>query len=320
IDEQDPLPEDLVTQLLERQRILVIIDRLSEMNEATKNLIRPGDSAFPANALLVTSRTEENLDDVEKIIIEPLKIEGNQLSEFMSAYLAARKKRKLFVDAEFFGYCQKLSLLVGPRKITVLLAKLYAEQMISAKENAVLGELPTNIPDLMLRYLNEINRGVGKDRLEDRTVHHYAKLVAWESLKKNFRPAPASLDEVIKAFGETENPIQMIEYLEDRLHLIKTIKPAMDKVGFTLDPLSEYLAGLHVVESNHTDRQWREFLIAADDALGAPDTIKGFLLAVRDCCMTDEYRPTVPKFVLDELAERAGLSPAPQAPPRQPVT
>jgi HEAT repeat protein len=99
------------------------------------------------------------LGKVTKTTLKPLRIEGNRLSSFMEAYLTQRGKRDRFTDTEFFDACSRLSTMVGTRNITVLLAKLYAEQLIAAKEGTLVGAqgfapLPDNIPDLMLSYLN----------------------------------------------------------------------------------------------------------------------------------------------------------------------
>jgi hypothetical protein len=40
---------------------------------------------------------------------------------------------------------------------------------------------------------------------------------------------------------------------------------------------------------------------------GAPDAIKEFLLAVRDCCLAKGSDMKVPNFLSDELANRAGV-------------
>ena len=72
----------------------------------------------------------------------------------MDAYLTQQGKRELFDDPEYFEVCRKLSLMVGEKDITVLLAKLYADQLVAAKEDLEAKDLPDNIPDLMLCYLN----------------------------------------------------------------------------------------------------------------------------------------------------------------------
>ncbi len=308
-NETEAISEELLERLLRQRRVLVIVDHFSEMSEATRKAIRPESPDFPVNALVITSRTEEKLGQVTKSSLKPLRIEGNHLSSFMEAYLMQRGKRDSFTDSEFFDACSRLSTMVGQRNITVLLAKLYAEQMIAAKEGLSVGDLPNNIPDLMLCYLNELNRSVTGDKLDNRTVQQDAKAIAWECLKGTFRSATGKRESAIVALNE-DNAEVRLEYLENRLHLIQTIGPAQDKIRFALDPLAEYLAGLHLVGlyGDHKD-SWRNFLDLADSQPGGADAIKGFLSAVQDCCLAPCGAETkVPEFVVEELGKRTSLS------------
>ena len=257
------------------------------MPEATRQEIRPGQPEFPANALVITSRLEEQLGGVPPTTIKPLRIQGNRLSSFLEAYLTQRGKRECFDDAEFFDACRRLSLMVGTRDITVLLAKLYAEQMIATKESAAESILPGTIPDLMLSYVNELNRGIDRPKQGDRTVHRVTKVIAWECLKRIYRPTPAPREDVLTALRGEQDAEALLSYLEDRLRLIQTIGAGRNQIRFALDPLAEYLAGLYVVEvfGDNVDA-WEEFFAHAETLPGAPDAIRGFLLAVRDCCLT----------------------------------
>lgn len=316
-NEPNSISEELLERLLRQRRILVIVDHLSEMSEATRKAIRPELPDFCVNALVITSRTEETLGRVVKTTLKPLRIEGNRLSSFMEAYLMQRGKRDRFTDSEFFDACSRLSAMVGARNITVLLAKLYAEQLITAKEGTAADQLPDNIPDLMLSYLNELNRSVTGDQFDDssdgerfssRTVQQDAKAIAWECLKQTYRPAPAKREDAIAALGG-DNAEARLKYLEDRLRLIQTIGPALDQIRFALDPLAEYLAGLQLLENYGKNQgQWRKFLTQAAAMPGAPTAIKGFLLAVRDCCIAKGAESKVPDFVAQELGKQAGLA------------
>jgi HEAT repeat protein len=306
--EEDPIPEEFLLRLLQRRRILVIVDHFSEMPEATRQEIRPGHPEFPANALIITSRLEEQLGGVPPTMVKPLRIQGNRLSSFLEAYLTQRGKREYFDDVEFFEACRRLSLMVGTRDITVLLAKLYAEQMIAAKEGPAARVLPDTIPDLMLSYVNEVNRGIDHPKQEDRTVHRVAKVIAWECLKRTYLPTPAPREDVLAALGGEQDAEAMLSYLEDRLRLIQTVGAGRNQIRFALDPLAEYLAGLYVVDAygDHVDA-WEQFFAHAEALPGAPDAIRGFLLAVRDCCLAQRADAKVPAILVGELAKRAGV-------------
>ncbi|AFY52766.1 HEAT repeat-containing protein [Rivularia sp. PCC 7116] len=308
IGESQAIPQELVEKLLRQRKILVIIDRLSEMSEATRKQIRPASPGFPANALIVTSRLEESLDNVPKTTIKPLRVAGNQLSSFMEAYLYQRGKRHLFNDAEYFDACKRLSLMVGKRNITVLLAKLYAEQMISRadkEQEQFVDDLPLSIPDLMLSYLNELNRDAADIQLDNRTIQKVAKVIAWECLKYSYRPSPAKLDEVLEALGDSDSTNTYLQHLEKRLRVIQISEPGRDKVRFAIEPLAEYLAALHLVDTYQQDNhKWIEFINKAK-SVSDLDAIQGFLLAVQDCCATNSEE--VPSFVVTALSEFTGV-------------
>lgn len=306
IDIEEKIPNKLLERLLRRRRILVIVDHLSEMNEDTRRAICPAQPDFPINSLIVTSRFEEKLGGVTKTKIQPMRVAGNRLSSFMEAYLTQQGKRGLFDDAEYFDACRQLSLMVGQRNITVLLARLFAEQMIAAKEGTGKQDLPDNIPELMLSYLNELNQNVVSDTLDNCTVQKDAKIIAWECLRLKYRPTPAKRQDALNALGGDEPEIHL-NHLKERLGLIQIIGPAQDQVRFAVDPIAEYLAGLHLVDIYGSDEQkWRNFLNKADYVEGTPAAIQGFLLAVRDCCLA---QAGVPNFVVEELNQRTGVVP-----------
>jgi len=301
----DPISEDLLLELLKRKRVLVIVDHMSEMVETTRKYIRPGQAEFAANALIVTSRVEEKLDGVPKTIVRPLLVRGNRLASFMEAYLTSRGKRFQFDDDEFFAACRKLTSIVGKRNITVLLAKLYADQIIAVKDGILESDLPNNIPDLMFYYLNNINRIRGDTDPADQTVQSVAKIIAWECLKDRYRPVSAKRDVILGALSAEAEPEQLLGYLEKRLRLINTIGVERDQVRFSLDPLAEYLAGLHLVSIYGDDRQlWDLFLVKADQSLNTEESVQEFLSAVRDCCEAKCTDARIRSYILTELERR----------------
>ena len=314
IDATEPISDEFLEKLLRQRRILVIVDRLSELSEATRAQIRPGHPDFPANALIVTSRVEETLDEVPKTTVKPLRIEGNRLSSFLEAYLTQRNKRELFTDSEYFDACSQLSKLVGQRNITVLLAKLYAEQMIAKEEGVSEDNLPDNIPDLMLSYLNELNRDAAENEPDNSTIHKDAQIIAWECLRQYYHPAPAKREAILaemeaKTGAESEVVKARLKHLEKRLRIVQAVGPAQDQICFALDPLAECLAALYLVELYRDQKKpWEAWLTQADAMPGAPESIQGFLLAMRDCCLTRSAEIDVPDIILEELGKRVGLS------------
>jgi HEAT repeat protein len=320
----EPPSEDLLGRLLRDKRVLVIVDHFSEMGPETQKQIPFGDAAFPAAALTVTSRTDDALENLPKHVLRPPRIQGGQVASFLEGYLQERGKRDLFDDEDFFEACRRLTRMVGERDITVLLAKLYADQLIASKGGDSGGTgsgplggtgagTPGTIPELMLGYLNEVNRAAAEGDPDNNTLHRDAKAIAWECLKQTHWPAPVERSTVLKAMKQKEvadfEAEARLKYYEERLRLIQVVGVAKDKIRFALDPLAEYLAAMKVVDRNWgSEKEWKRFLERADGMPGAPEAIKGFLLAVRDCCLaTPDAR--VPAPVIEELGRRGGLDP-----------
>jgi len=309
IDEPGAVSDAMLLNLLRRKRILIIVDGLSELDEPTRKSISPSSPNFAVAALIVTSRLDEHLEEVPKTILTTHRIQGSRLSSFMELYLQRRQKRDLFDDSEYFNACSRLSSIVGDRFLTVLIAKLYAEQMIASKENPSEYLLPKNIPELMLRYLNEINRA-SHDRYDNRSVQLAAKVIAWECVKHTYRSGFAVKDVAVKELGGTTDAKEIIEHLESQLRIIKTVGVEQNQIRFTLDPLAEYLAGLHLLETfGENEERWHRFLNNALAQHGAPAAISGFVMATRDCCIAKESEITLPFHVIDGLTKLAGLDP-----------
>ncbi|CAH2572586.1 PBS lyase HEAT-like repeat [Planktothrix rubescens] len=311
IEAVKPISEELLEHLLRERRLLVIVDGYSEMRPATRNKIKPESPSFVANALIVTSRSDESLGSVNKTIIQMMRVHSSKLAEFLQAYVNKKGKQDLFkTDQELFQACIQLSKIVGERDITVLLAKLYADQLIPTEADHNTKNLPDNIPNLMLSYLNQLNYQLIEKELENHLenliVHRVTKVIAWECLKQTYRPTTVSLEIILKVLGEQWGEDQAkthLKYLENSLHIVEILKPSEDQIRFSLDPLAEFLAGLYLVDLyKDNEKLWTEFLAQADHQPGAPESIKGFLQAVQDCCQ--KKKDIVPKMILEELSQR----------------
>jgi hypothetical protein len=306
VDEKDIISDELLTRLLLERRILVVVDRFSELSKSTQLEIKTSVSDIPVNAVILTARNRHGLEDIIKTYIKPSPLNAELLPSFIGSYLDKRQKRCFYPDTtEFLQACVQLSGMDKRREVTVLLAKLYAEQMISAKEKEQKSKLrlPNTIPDLMLNYLNELNQGKKNKggKFSNHDVRRDAKIVAWECLKQTLQPSLARLNNVIPIIGG-ENAEARLEHLaQNSLGILQQIPPE-DQVRFTLDPLAEYLAALHLLEINNSNAQaWKE-IITRIEALSTPNMlIQGFLLALRDCCLLQGEEHGIPNFVLEYL-------------------
>ena len=308
---KDPIPVRLFEQLLRDRRVLVIMDGLSEMVDTSTGpgTARPEHPEFPVNALVVTSRGDEKL--TADLTIEPQRIDSTHLLVFINSYLTEAGQKQL-TDSDLFEASRRLAELVTIESgITPLLARLFAEQLVGLqKRKEPIQKLPGNVPELMLAYLNSLNRDRKKSEPDDPTLHRAAKIAAWECLSATFRPGqPGSENAIRDALAQSRLDTAFLDRLVE-LRLVNTDEPAKTQVRFALDALCEYLAAMKVLD-DHTNpaESWHAFLEEADKKPGAPKSIRGFLLALRDCCQVQVPKYPALRQIVDELAKRAGLDP-----------
>ncbi len=259
---------------------------------------------------MVTSRLKEPLGGVPSYKVKPLRIDDAAvLTTFMTRYLEERGAREKFAPADISSACARL-FRIGSEShgkqgaITVLLAKMYAEQLIGSRESGGVADLPRDIPSLMFGYLNEINRRHGKDET-DTSVHLAATSLAWAIVQKTMRPGSMTRAAAVEALRPSG--AEMLEYIERKLGLVQTAGPR-DGIRFSLDPLAEYLAALHVVETyGSIEWTWNAFLAQAEEHANDVRSVAPFLLAVRECALDPARHGIVPAYVPARLGEIAGL-------------
>jgi len=303
IGEANELPEWLCEELSRDQRILVIIDGLSEM-DIVADAPLPLHPEFSVAALIITSRSESLWDDVNHIDIRPRRIDRDHLLPFMNTYLG--KASQNLKDDQVWDACKQLSDLVGAgRSITPLLAKLYAEQLANAPSRW--NGIARNIPDLVLGYVTTLNRERRSDDPEYVTLHLAAELTAWECCRTTFNAGYARKEKVLNVL-DAQGGLKpdLFELLEKRLRLVRTIPPAETHIEFVLDPIAEYLAGIWLVQMFQTDKEWLDFLDQAGRVESSPESVSAFLAAVLDCCRhVEHFNGSL--SVLQEFKDRIGV-------------
>lgn len=193
--------------------------------------------------------------------------------------------------------------------ITPLLARLFAEELVHLqKRRHPIQQLPRSVPDLILAYLNALNRNRTDDDPDDPTLHRAAMIAAWECVGATFRPGqPGSKEAIRNSLVDAGIDAGLLDRME-KLGIVRTVEPAKTQVRFDLDPLSEYLAALKLLDDNsNSPALWHAFLATGDGKDGAPNSIKGFLTAVRDCCNARSATLRLPDFLHPGIACRLAL-------------
>lgn len=321
----EPLPLELVEQLWHRQRLLVIADRGVEMAATT-----PWSAISAPQALVLTAppAVDPGLGTLPYTTLQPLPIEPKGLWSFMTAYLEARAKQDpggpnlvdLFDDDDYALGSDRLRHITTDQPITPLLACLYLDQMIQERQGAG-GILPDSVPRLMLSYLTQLNRAIEPaQQRQNPAVQRDAKAVAWASVENTYRPTWITRETAIAALARVDGGAveERFQYLKDRLSFLQP-SDLGDRLRVILDPLAEYLAAAYLVEtfgeSEDPGAAWEQFLSQDLPAKltqtgGRVATVKGFILALRDCYLDQAGEDGIPDAVADRLARTVDLDPA----------
>jgi hypothetical protein len=286
--------------LVKTRRVVVIIDGASEMPAFTKGGGARVDETFPACALIVTARSCEPFRPGGYTDILPQRIDSDHLIPFMNTYLAHLDVQ--IDDSRLYEACRRLSDLVGKeRGITPLLAQMYARTLVQFSDRRSLAPiLPNSIPELMLIYVNVLNRGETSKEWGDIEVQTASKQLAWNCIRHTYHPNLGAVADVVP------NPVsqELFSYLEHRLRLIDT---AGDSYEFVFDPLAEYLGAIRVVESNRGDETlWIRLIKSLDEASGPGRQTAGFLVALHDSLTWRGRSCDVPPYIIEQIRSRVG--------------
>jgi hypothetical protein len=130
------------------------------------------------------------------------------------------------------------------------------------------------------------------------TIYSDIQAIAWECLQSTFYPNTATLDNITKVLRKLDSktePNQRLNYLVDELRVVEIVGNAKDQVRIVLDPMAEYLAGLHLLKIYGDNlRSWKNFLNRVDKSK-KPAT-QEFIFAVYDCCRVAGFTSVVNLF------------------------
>ncbi len=165
--------------------------------------------------------------------------------------------------------------------------------------------MPTNVPELMLNYLNFLNRSRASDNPDNPTVHLFAKRIAWICVEKTLKPDAARKTEILSLLSGDSQAEHIIDYMTNTLGLLVVNEPAETDLAFDLDPLAEYLAALYLIEwyKGHTG-YWKAFFRRVDQISGAPASTRGFLFALLDCADVYSKEYELPDMLEASLHDR----------------
>ena len=306
----EDLPDDLVHGLLAKQRLLVIVDALSELGPETQAHLRQVFAeSVPLNAIILTSRAEPRLEALDRTTLYPMLIDAVGIVPFLSEYL----NQILDVDQ----LKEELSLLqLGERilalaqssrrkiPVTPLLVTLFINSAVQrVLDDRSLNDMPDLVPEVFIDYLRRLNASaVGGDiAVANEVYSRAAQVLATVSVGRMLIPQDFPPDTAIEALAREhlgKEDTSLIERFVASGLLERRMPGGIHVLRFALDPVAEYLAAidqLHRLKGAPTE-DWEKHIAELQRITGSSVGSGDFLVALSAC-----YRAYQRDFALPEI-------------------
>ena len=295
---QEAPPVEFLRALLSKGRLWVVVDRVSERQQSTRDAIAKVYRSISPKVMLCTARFPITIDGEKTLILKPLPLDSDTLLGFIGEQLRAAHAANLFPSlgnqgALIQGLAKQITIGTEELPITPLLVKILVSQAIELVRTHgpdALEKLAGSVPEAYFTYVerldatntNELPKLSGFSASE--LIRRAASIVAFVELGDDFRPKPVSAATVQQALiaepmlPETTS-VGFLQRLQDNGLIVRRIVGTVSSVEYILDPLAECLAAFeHARRCGSDQTQWSD-LIHRVSARGEP--AKGFMLALR---------------------------------------
>jgi hypothetical protein len=289
---EEDVEGDILNALLRKQRIVVIVDRLSERSSETleqiKTIYRSAYRSARIEALVITTRIKMRPHGSDPIYLYPRPLDASNLLRFMLVLLEDQAQRvrgqvqpeeelnsappkaalsspeyQLAVGEYLTGLFRSAGDVDGSKTaILPLPVRLFVEESIRLLNiGHSLDELPATLPDVYFRYLERVNPADStvKNFMTNDDFLRASMALAKLALGEDFIPKEFFKDEAretLRAHGWTDpvklDPIQRM--LDNGILLEKTVI-GHSRLRFVLDPVAENLAASAYVRQCDGDVQ-----------------------------------------------------------------
>jgi photosystem II stability/assembly factor-like uncharacterized protein len=290
----ETIEDELFNALLKRQRLLVVIDRVSERSSATQRYIETIYRSGSIGCLVLTSRNEIAIDGAQSKYIYPQPLNSATLLNFMTGLLAVflHSNQNMENSGRISGLGIEEQLELGKRlaalirlhteggneevPLVPLVVRLFVEQAARLIQTGqALDNLPLSLPEVYFRHLRQVNP-------EDTSVPHYldgdrmlriSKVLAKMAIGENFVPKEFSRQQAIAALvgvGEAvTNSSDPLIRLKLNGILLEKAGGLVTKFRFSLDPIAEFLAAAAYADECVNDGgKWETLLQTSSAAPG----------------------------------------------------
>ncbi|MGE3509738.1 MAG: hypothetical protein AB7N65_12735 [Vicinamibacterales bacterium] len=255
------LDDELVEALLRTQRVLVIVDRLSEHSLETQKYLERIYRSASVHALVITTRRECRVEGASPVLLYPEPLSDANLLRFMTSVLqndasSERMNAPTLSLADQLALAERVVALFESTRIAAtektpmlpLPVRLFVEEAKRLMVNGrALSELPLSVPAVYFNYLEQVNpAGVtGSNLLTASEMLRAATLLARCSLGDDFVPKPflrQDATDLLRQHGWA-NPqaLDPIQRLIDNGVLLERKGTGYSRVWFALDPIAETL-------------------------------------------------------------------------------
>jgi len=295
----EDLENDFCDVLLRKQRLLVIVDRLSERSPETQSYMRKLYRTTRLGALIVTSRTSLPVDGPVPTLLFPQPLNSASMLFFMTSLLATFAVNKnesgsgevgpLGTMTEQLKLGQLLASLIqlrtpdGKQEIPMLplQVRLFVEQAIDFLSiGKSLDDLPTSLPDVYVQYLKQVNpKTSASNSLSDDEMLRVAKTLGKLALQPNYMPkefSPEAARDALQSNGWASfDPIDPIERLKSNGVLFHREIGPYTRLRFALDPIAEFLGAFaYAEECGANQDSWNRILESSEAAPGFQIALK----------------------------------------------
>jgi photosystem II stability/assembly factor-like uncharacterized protein len=306
----EELPDDLIHGLLARQRLLVIVDALSELGPETQAHIEQiFAESVPINAIVLTSRIEPRFGALDRTTLYPMLIDATRIVQFISDYLDQIWDGDQLKDG-------RTQLRLGERVLTLaqsggqripvtpLLVTLCMDSAVQrVLDGQSLDEMPEVIPEVFIDYLRRLNASAmgGDLTVADEVFSRAAQILATVSVAAKLVPQDFAPDAAIEALEKEhvrQEAMPLIERLVASGLLERRMPGGILMLRFTLDPVAEYLAvidKLHRLQGAGPD-VWDAHIAELYAAVSSNAISDDYLVAFGIC-----YRTYQKDFVLPAI-------------------
>ncbi len=255
-----PVSETLCMALLNKKKIIAVIDGISEMPDIKKEFINPEKGAKNIHAVVYTSRKPVTLEFSSQIIPIGIKLSflDNLIDGFTNVYVGANKfeDQREILRTRIIDMIKNINESDPNKSIPIILLKLMidkASELIDQGKDLD-KSLPTTFYDLCESYISDMVRNMSYPAQSARKLRNAAVVsLGLSSLLSvdNFEDNLQNIEHVEAQWVQIDKYLQILSPEDIQLFIdggiLVTSGPLDDKrIKFNYDPIAEYLAAKEV--------------------------------------------------------------------------